>query len=237
VPSIGKYVAGGVVALGELYIRKRQAEALRWYVSSADPMVEKLTDDMSTYLSDFRNQILPYEECEVGQALCVRQNKIVQMNERQVEQIRSAVQSKLSHRRHPANFAAEQKPESQIIFDFKDDLNKSCAPSCSDESSFFVSPETAELLIETRVKVATAQHTIDSAIDATRQLAKAHKALNSSLQQKESLADAIQQIEQFVQAVSKANATAKASANGSASNQSGSDATTAAGSTSAGSTN
>jgi hypothetical protein len=54
VPSIGKYVASEVNAVGEIYLHKRQTVELKWHVNKAEPMVDKLTQDMSSYLSDFK---------------------------------------------------------------------------------------------------------------------------------------------------------------------------------------
>lgn len=209
VPSVGKYVAGGVAALGEIYIRKRQAEELKWYVNSAEPMVGKVTMDMNSYLLDFKGTILPGEECNLEQALCARQEKIVELNTWQAEQISSAIQDKLAPQRRKVTPPPKEKQLS-ITIDFSKDQTDCAVSSCSNERTFLVSPETAELVIEARMKIKLAQQAIDSAIDATKQMLKAHEALNSSLQQKETLAEGIEQIEQFVQAVSSANAKAKA---------------------------
>lgn len=83
-----------------------------------------------------------------------------------------------------------------------------CSPP---NGSFLVSPETAQMLIASRQKLGAAKTAIESAKTATDQLLKAHNALLSALQQQTSLEDEIEQIYQFVDAVSKANAAAKAS--------------------------
>ncbi|MGO9061686.1 MAG: hypothetical protein ACLQU2_30580, partial [Candidatus Binataceae bacterium] len=94
VPSVGKYVAVGVEALGELYIRKRQAEALKWYVSQAEPVIEELTADINSNLSDFQTSIIPGEECQLANALCTRQRLVADIDRQQAEQIAIAVQMK-----------------------------------------------------------------------------------------------------------------------------------------------
>lgn len=211
-PSIGKYVATGVDAIGEIYIRKRQAEELKWYVSEAEPMVETLTKDTDLNLSNFQKDLLPAEECHLAQALCTRQRMVVEMNRQQAEQVSSAVQAKLAVRSRRSG-ALTTTDGSQRPVAIAAPIAQSNCPTldCPNGSTFLLSPESAQMVIDARLKVKLAEQALDSAKKANDQLLKAHQALNQSLQQKETLADEIEQIEQFAQAVSNANGKAKSS--------------------------
>src|SRR5262249_28121273 len=81
---------------------------------------------------------------------------------------------------------------------------------CSDADCVLViSPETAEMFTATRVKIQLATQLADNIGKANADLRKAHAALYQSLNSKESAADTIAEILQFVQSVKTAVKDAK----------------------------
>lgn len=74
--SIGDGVAEAVGALGEIYVRRRQAEELKAYVLEADPIVAALTKEVDRNLADMQN-LLSNAECDLAHALCNRQGLVI----------------------------------------------------------------------------------------------------------------------------------------------------------------
>lgn len=191
VSSIGGWVAGGVELVGDLYIREKQSEELKYYVSKGDPMLADLSTAVNSLLDDLKKNITS-EESAIGFALCSYEGRSVALvAARNAELVQKLGGS--GERARPAS--APQSTETP-----------SDPSKCQRyDGGLLLAPETSEMVIEARIRIRTAAQLADSVKQASVSLRNAHRALDQSLERSESLADAIAQIQQLREEVEKAN--------------------------------
>ncbi len=191
VSSIGGRVAGGVELVGDLYIREKQSEELKYCVSKGDPMLADLSKAVDSLLDDLKTNMTA-EESAIGFALCSYEGRYVALSEARNVQLMRALRLS-GERAHPGS----APPSTETPSD----------PSqCQRyDGGLLLAPETSEMVIEARIRIRVAAQLADSVRQASRSLRNAHRALNQALERPESLADAFAQIQQLRDEVEKAN--------------------------------
>ena len=191
VSSIGGWVAGGVELVGDLYIRERQSEELRYYVAKGDPMLADLSMALDSGLDDLKTNITS-EETAIGFALCSYEGRSVALADARNVELARALRGpgrRLNFPSTPEAIEVPSEPERCPRYD----------------GGLLLAPETSEMIIQARIKIRAADQLADSVKQASLHLREAHKALDQALEQPASLADAIAQIQQLRQEVQKAN--------------------------------